>query len=100
MSTFEFYVERAAQCRREASEAGLANVRDRCISAAIAWEGMAARMKRTQVYRAGNEALSIERAPGDPAGASNTTMSENEQHNPIEPEVGNGISSPLAPTAQ
>ncbi len=51
MSTLEFYDERAAQCRAEADGATLVNVRDRCLSAASAWDDMADRVRRTQNYR-------------------------------------------------
>ncbi|WP_294173859.1 hypothetical protein [uncultured Sphingomonas sp.] len=51
MSTLMFYTERAAECRRDAEEATLTNVRDRCLSAAEAWENMADRARRTQSYR-------------------------------------------------
>ena len=51
MSTLEFYNERAAQCRAEAAGTDLVNVRDRCLSAAAAWDDMADRVRRTQVYR-------------------------------------------------
>jgi len=52
MSTLEFYNERAADCRRDAGQTQLANVRDRCLSAASAWDNMADRVRRTQTYRA------------------------------------------------
>ena len=57
MSTHhEFYLERAAAARRDAQEATLANVRDRCLRAAAAWEEMAARAARTERMRAETEA--------------------------------------------
>ena len=57
MSTHhEFYLERAAASRRDAEEATLANVRDRCMRAAAAWEEMAARAARTERMRAETEA--------------------------------------------
>jgi hypothetical protein len=52
MPTLEFYSERAADCRRDAELTGLANVRDRCLSAASAWDDMADGVRRTQAYRA------------------------------------------------
>jgi hypothetical protein len=52
MSTVEFYTERAAQCRAEAAGSKLLNVRNRSLSAAIAWDEMADRVRRTQTYRA------------------------------------------------
>ncbi|MGE5564164.1 MAG: hypothetical protein ACM3ZV_12800 [Bacillota bacterium] len=51
MSTLEFYNQRAAQCRAEAAATRLVNVRDRCLSAASAWDDMADRVRRTQAYR-------------------------------------------------
>ena len=51
MSTLQFYSERAAQCRAEAALTELVNVRDRCLSAAFAWDEMADRVRRTQTYR-------------------------------------------------
>ena len=51
MSTLEFYKKRAAECRVEAEGSKLLNVRERCLSAASAWEEMADRVRRTQAYR-------------------------------------------------
>ena len=51
MSTLSFYNERAAQCRAEADLTSLANVRERCLSAASAWDSMADRVRRTQTCR-------------------------------------------------
>ena len=51
MSTLNFYAERAAQCRAEADATKLVNVRARCLSAASAWDDMADRVRRTQIYR-------------------------------------------------
>ena len=57
MSTHhEFYLERAAAARREAEAATLANVRDRSLRAAAAWDEMAARAARTERMRAETEA--------------------------------------------
>ncbi|HSR00267.1 MAG TPA: hypothetical protein VLM36_10155 [Sphingomicrobium sp.] len=56
MTTLEFYTERAADCRRQASASTLVNVRDRCLSAAAAWETMADRVRRTEAFKADNEA--------------------------------------------
>ena len=57
MSTHhEFYLERAAAARRDANEATLANVRERSLRAAAAWEEMAARAARTERMRAETEA--------------------------------------------
>ena len=57
MSTHhEFYLERAAEARRDAASTALQNVRDRCLRAAEAWEQMAARVERTGRMRAETEA--------------------------------------------
>lgn len=55
MVTITFYEERAAECRQQATEASLTNVRERCLSAAEAWDNMAARLKKTKAYRDTNE---------------------------------------------
>ena len=60
MSTLEFYDERAAQCRAEADLTSLANVRDRCLSAAAAWDDMAKRMRKIQTYRVADAARKVE----------------------------------------
>lgn len=54
MPTLQFYSERAAQCRREAESATLANVRQRHLDAAEAWDGMAERITRTNAHREAN----------------------------------------------
>lgn len=59
MSTLEFYSERAAQCRAEADGTTLVNVRDRCLSAASAWDNMADRVRRTQIYRVEDAARKV-----------------------------------------
>jgi len=51
VSTLQFYIERAADCRRQANATNLQNVRARCLRAADAWDEMADRVRRTQVYR-------------------------------------------------
>ena len=51
MSTLKFYTGQAADCRAAADVAGLANVRERCLNAALAWDNMADRVRRTEVYR-------------------------------------------------
>ena len=52
MKDQERYRELAAQARSDADSAELANVRDRCLRAAGAWEAMAARAHRSDVFRA------------------------------------------------
>ena len=47
----DFYSARAAEARADANAASLANVRDRCLRAAEAWEAMAARAHRSDVMR-------------------------------------------------
>jgi hypothetical protein len=54
MSTISFYEERAAECRQQASETPLTNVKERCLSAASAWDNMADRLKKTRAYREAN----------------------------------------------
>ena len=57
MSTHhEFYLERAAEARRDAEQTPLQNVRERCLRAAHAWEQMADRVERTGRMRAETEA--------------------------------------------
>jgi hypothetical protein len=51
-SQHDFFVTRAAQSRDEAEAAVLDNVRERCLRAAAAWDGMAARAERTDKARA------------------------------------------------
>jgi hypothetical protein len=51
MSTLDFYNERAAACRAEAAGSALANVRERCLNAASAWDDLADRVRRTETYR-------------------------------------------------
>ena len=47
-----FYRDRAAEAGRDAAEAKLDNVRERCLRAEEAWLGMAARMERSEKLRA------------------------------------------------
>ena len=54
--TQQFYRDRAADARRDAEATSLANVRDRFLHAADAWEQMAARLARTERGRAETEA--------------------------------------------
>ena len=48
----DFYAARAAEARADAEAATLDNVRERCLRAAGAWEAMAARARRSDVFRA------------------------------------------------
>ena len=56
-----FFQARAAEAREQAGAASLANVRERCLRSAEAWESMALRAERTERARgknaAGKEAL-------------------------------------------
>ena len=64
MSTqHEFYSLRAAEARADAEVATLDNVRDRCLRAATAWEAMAARAHRSDVFRAKQAAEKEAAAP-------------------------------------
>jgi hypothetical protein len=57
MSTHhQFYLDRAADARRDADAATLTNVRERCLRAAAAWDDMANRVARTERMRAETEA--------------------------------------------
>lgn len=56
MTPLQMYIERAAECRREAAAATLVKVRDRCLGSALAWEEMAHRAQQTEIYRA-NDAV-------------------------------------------
>ena len=46
------YASRADEARSEADGATLANVRERCLRAAAAWDSMAARARRSETMRA------------------------------------------------
>ena len=63
MSTLQFYDDQAAQCRAEADATSLVNVRDRCLSAAAAWDSMANRVRRTQTFRVLDAARKAEQSP-------------------------------------
>ena len=52
MSNKLFYREQASRQQADADAATLDNVRDRCLRAAGAWEAMAARAHRSDVFRA------------------------------------------------
>jgi hypothetical protein len=99
MATLEFYLERAAQSRREAEEASLTNVRDRCISAAVAWEGMAARLQRSHDYRDSHAAARAERTGHQPEGAPTPTKNDNEENESNEPRGATGAAPQDPPAA-
>lgn len=52
----DFFLARASEARRDAEAATLANVRERCLRAATAWDGMAARAEKSEKMRAKAEA--------------------------------------------
>jgi hypothetical protein len=56
MSAMTTYLERAAECRKEAGSATLANVRERAERSAMAWEGMADQLRTTENYQQANRA--------------------------------------------
>jgi hypothetical protein len=59
MTTLQFYTERAADCRRDADQSTLENVRLRNLTAADAWDAMALRVRRAQEQRDVNEAAKL-----------------------------------------
>jgi hypothetical protein len=66
MTSSIFYQARVDEALRDAAEAGLANVRDRCLRAAAAWEIMAqhaSRMDRHRADEATRRALRDETVP-------------------------------------
>ncbi|HEY5722573.1 MAG TPA: hypothetical protein VIT45_09655 [Allosphingosinicella sp.] len=62
MSQHDFYATRAAEALADAESATLANVRDRCLRAAAAWEAMASRAHRSDTFRAKQAAEKAEAA--------------------------------------
>jgi hypothetical protein len=60
MTLLESYLGRAAECRREAQASTLVNVRERCLSSAMAWEEMATRAEQTALYRTNEDARKAE----------------------------------------
>lgn len=53
MSEASFFRRQAGLQREQAAGADLANVRDRCERAALAWEAMAERAEKSERLRAG-----------------------------------------------
>ncbi len=51
MRDSELFMQRASNCREQAAEADLANVRERCLRAEAAWSVMAQRSLRTEAAR-------------------------------------------------
>src|SRR5262245_41284813 len=60
----DFLVARADEARLEAETATLDNVRERCLRAAAAWDAMAARLRKTETYRATQLAAKAAMTPG------------------------------------
>ncbi len=56
MTDRETFLSRAAEARKDADEAMLDNVRDRCLRSEAAWSEMAARAERTEKMRAARDA--------------------------------------------
>jgi hypothetical protein len=57
MSEAPLYRARAEECRLQAEQATLQNVRERCLRAADAWVAMAERGERSDSMRAAQEKL-------------------------------------------
>ena len=55
MSEAPLYRARAQECRTQADETSLQNVRERCLRAAAAWVAMAERGERADAMRAEQE---------------------------------------------
>ena len=55
MSEAPLYRARAEECRTQADQTSLQNVRDRCLRAAAAWAAMAERGERADAMRAEQE---------------------------------------------
>ncbi len=47
----DFYLARAEDCARDAGDATLANVRERCLRAEAAWRGMAEQLLHSERMR-------------------------------------------------
>ena len=78
--TRKFYSERAADARRDADTANLANVRDRHLRAAAAWEVMAARLARTERMRAETDARKAAEHAAEAALVAAGVEAEEEEH--------------------
>lgn len=52
LGEIDTYRTRAAECRTQADEATLQNVKDRCLRAEEAWTGMAQRLERHETLKA------------------------------------------------
>ncbi|HKX89851.1 MAG TPA: hypothetical protein VJM13_11620 [Sphingopyxis sp.] len=63
-ATIEFYVAQAEKCTAEAETSALAQVRDRNLRAAAAWQAMADKLLHTERLRAEKEAAVAATRPG------------------------------------
>lgn len=63
MTLLETYIQRAAECRRDADATTLINVRNRCLNAALAWESMADRAQLAETIRASEAERKAEQKP-------------------------------------
>ncbi|PZO90749.1 MAG: hypothetical protein DI623_05660 [Sphingomonas sanxanigenens] len=59
--TSNFYLARAAECARDAEQATLNNVRERCLRAEAAWRSMAARLLSSEMERSKQAAVKAAR---------------------------------------
>ena len=78
--TRKFYSERAADARRDADTANLANVRDRHLRAAAAWDVMAARLARTERMRAETDARKSAEREAEAALIAAEVEAEEDEH--------------------
>lgn len=62
MSLLGMYVDRAADCRREADASPLVNVRERFLRAALAWDEMADHQRASDRFKANERIRLAERA--------------------------------------
>ena len=65
-SNHDFYAARAAEARADADVAKLHNVRDRCLRSAAAWDAMAHRAHRNELFRAKQEEEKTAKLEHDP----------------------------------
>lgn len=59
--TSNFYLARAAECARDAEQATLNNVRERCLRAEAAWRSTAARLLSSEMERSKQAAVKAAR---------------------------------------
>lgn len=63
-ATIDFYLAQAEKCTAEADASPLAQVRDRNLRAAAAWQAMADKLLHTEKLRAEKDALAATAAKG------------------------------------